>query len=122
MLAGTERGLQKVMDSFNATAAKYGKKINIKQTEVMKVSKMTGGKVNIKINGNKIEQVQSFKYLGSTMTEDDRCETEMKVRIVLAKEVINKRKKLLTERFKMDFKSKLVKALVWIILLYGCEI
>ena len=48
-------------------------KINIKKTTVMKVYKV-GGEVNITINGTKIEQVKSFKYLGHTMTDDGRCE------------------------------------------------
>jgi hypothetical protein len=121
MAAGTESGLQKMMDSLNSTAERYGMKINIKKTKVMKVSKKTGGKVNIKINGNKIEQVQSFKYLGSTITENGRCEAEIKIRIALAKEAFSKIKELLTKRFKMTIKKKIVKTLIWTTLLYGCE-
>ena len=51
------------MDGLNTTSLEYGMKINIKKTKVMKVSKV-GGKVNITINGTKIEQVKRFKYLG----------------------------------------------------------
>jgi len=121
MVAGTEDGLQKIMDNLNATAEGYGMKINIKKTKVMRVAKKPGGKVNIQINGVKIEQVQSFKYLGSTLTEDGRCETEIKVRIALAKEAFSKRKELLTKRFSIRVKKKIVKTLIWTTLLYGCE-
>ena len=60
MVAGSEVGLQKIMDGLNATALKYGMKINIKKTKVMRVSR-EGGEVNITINGTKLEQVKSFK-------------------------------------------------------------
>jgi len=73
------------------------------------------------INGNWIEQVKSFKYLGSTMTEDCRCETEIKVRIALAKEAFSKRRELLTKPFRKEVKKKIVKTLVWSTLLYGSE-
>ena len=99
MIAGTERGLQKIMDSLNTTAEQYGMKINIKKTKVMRVSRNGGEVVNIVINGRRVEQVKSFKYLGSTMTEDGRCETEIKVRIALAKEAFSKRNELLTKHF-----------------------
>jgi hypothetical protein len=80
------------MVSLNATTEKYGMKIIIKKCKVTRVSKKIGEKVNIRINGNRIEQVQRFKYVGSTMAEDDRCETEIKVRIAVAKETFSKRK------------------------------
>ena len=92
MIASTEKGLQKIMDKLNATAENFGMKINTKKTKVMKVSRNVGEEINIVINGSRIEQVKSFKYLGSTMTEDGRCETEIKVRIALAKEAFSKRR------------------------------
>ena len=62
MVAGREAGLQKIMNSPHFTATKYGMKLNIKKTKVMRVSR-DAGKVNIMNNGTKIEQVKSFKYL-----------------------------------------------------------
>jgi hypothetical protein len=121
MVAGSEEGLQTLIDRLSVTAERYGMRINAKKTKVMRVSRKTGGKLNITINGNMIEQVQSFKYLGSTMTEDGRCESEVKIRIALAKEAFSKRKELLTKKFKKRVKKKLVKTLVWSVLLYGCE-
>src|SRR5687768_15073008 len=77
MIASSEAGLQKIMDGLNETALKYRMKINIKKTKVMKVSKVEG-EVNITINGTRVEQVKSFKSLGHTVTEDGKCETEIK--------------------------------------------
>jgi hypothetical protein len=121
MIANTEKGLQKTMNGLNTTAEKYGMKINIKKTKVMRVSRNVGAKVSIIVNGKQIEQVESFKYLGSTMTEDGRCEKEVRIRIAMAKEAFNKRKELLTKNFKKGIKKKLVKTLVWSTLLYGSE-
>ncbi len=95
-------------------------KINIKKTKVMKVSKVEG-EVNITINGTRVEQVKSFKYLGHTMTEDGRCETEIKCRIAQAKEAFGNRKELLTKSLKTSTKVKIIKTLVWTTLLYGSE-
>ena len=120
MIANTEAGLQKIMNALNSTAVKYDMKINIKKTKVMRVSR-EGGKVNITINGIKIEQVKSYKYLGHTMTEDGRCVTEITCRIAQAKEAFSNRKELLTKSLKKSTKIKIVKTLVWTTLLYGCE-
>lgn len=111
MTAGSEVGLQKIMNGLNATALKYRMKINIKKTKVMRVSR-EGGVVNITINGTKIEQVKSFKYLGQTITDDGRCETEIKCRIAQAKESFGSRKELLTKSLKKSTKIKIVKTLV----------
>ena len=75
--------------------------------------------MNITINGTRIEQVGSFRYLGHTLTEDGRCETEIKCRIAQAKESFGDRKELLTKNLKKSTKVKIVKTLVWTTLLYG---
>ena len=104
MIASSETGLQKIMNALNNTATKYDMKINIKKTKVMRVSRV-GGKVNITINGVKIEQVKSFKYLGHTMTEDGKCVTEIDCRIAQAKEAFSNRKELLTKSLKKQTKT-----------------
>ena len=50
-------------------------------SKVKNVSKHPDGrKLNIVVNGTVLEQVTSFKYLGSTITEDGRCESEIDIR------------------------------------------
>src|SRR5437899_4339758 len=95
-------------------------KINTKKTKVMKVSKV-GGEVNITINGTKIKQVKSFKYLEHTMTDNGRCENEINSRIAQAKEAFGNRKEFLTKSLEKSTKVKIVKILVWTTLLYGSE-
>src|SRR5690349_21838630 len=120
MVAESEIGLPKIVDGLKATALKYDMKINIKKTKVMRVSS-EGGKVNITINGTKLEQIKSFKYLGRTITDDGRSETELKCKIALAKEAFGNTKELLTKSLKKSTKIEIVKTLVWTILLYGSE-
>ena len=121
MLGSTERGLQKVMDRLNDTARKYMMKINIKKTKVMKISKKGGGKIDIYVNGERIEQVTKFKYLGAWLTEDGKCDVEIRSRLAMAKDAFNKRKELLSKRMNIDTKKRIAKALVWSVALYGAE-
>src|SRR6266403_5301744 len=80
-----------------------------------------GGVVNITVDGLRIEQVKSFKYLDSVITKDGRSHSDVKVRIAMAKDAFNKRKELLTKGLSMTLKKRMVKVLVWPVVLYGCE-
>ena len=78
MIAGMEGGLQKIIDILNATSERYEMKIYRKKSKVMRVTKKAGGKVTVQVSVIKLEQVQSFNYLGSTLTDGSRCETSAK--------------------------------------------
>ena len=96
-------------------------KINVQKTKTMVVRWDGCGVVNITIDGQRIEQVKSYKYLGSIISEDGRSNTDVKVRIALAKEAFNKRKELLTKELSRKLKKRMVKVLIWPVVLYGCE-
>ena len=68
---------------------------------------------NITIDGEKVKQVESFKYLGSTKTTTAACSGDIKSRIAIAKR--NDR------NLSKDLKVRLVRALVWSSLIYGAE-
>src|SRR2546425_6717000 len=121
MVAGTEMELQRLMNKLNDTAENFGMKINIKKTKTMVVRWDAGGVVNITVDGKKIEQVKSFKYLGSVIMEDGRSHSDVKVSIAMAKDAFNKGKELLTKGLSMTLKKRMVKVLVWPVVLYGCE-
>ena len=89
MVASTKQGLQLILDKLNESAKQYDMKINVKKTKVMKISR-NGGTMNIMIDGQKVEQVNKFKYLGAWITEDGRCETEIRTRIGMAKDAFSK--------------------------------
>ena len=121
MVASSEQGLQRLMDGLTTTAKKYDMKINVKKTKTMLVSKSVGGTVNIVVEGQIVEQVKKFRYLGAIITDDGRCEAEVKARIAMAKDAFSKRKELLSRNMSRVVKKKIVKAIVWSVALYGCE-
>ena len=110
------KGLQKIMDSLNEISQKYGMKINVKKTKVMVISRKGGAVVKITLNGERIEH-----GLGAWITEDGRCDTEIRSRIALAKAAFNRRNELLTNNMSQSVKKKIMKAVVWSVFLYGLE-
>src|SRR5437899_9262602 len=96
MVAGTEMGLQRFMNKLNDTAKNFSMKINVQKTKTMVVRWDGGGVVNIIVDGKRIEQVKSFKYLCSVITEDGRSHSDVKVRIAMAKKDFMKGRKILS--------------------------
>jgi hypothetical protein len=54
--------------------------------------------ITITIEQKQLENVKSFKYLGSMLTEDGRCTCEIKSEIAMAKAAFNKKKSLFTSK------------------------
>ena len=117
MVSGTAVGLQRMMDKLNNTAKKYNMQINAQKTKTMVVRWDGEGVVNINIDGRRIEQVSSFKYLGSVISEDGRCNLDVKARIAMAKDAFNKRKDLLTKDLSKALKKRMIKILIWPVVL-----
>ena len=68
-----------------------------------------------------LENVESFKYLGSILTNDGRCICEIKCRIAMAKAAFNKKRTLFTDTLDLELRKKLVKCYIWSIALCGPE-
>jgi len=71
VVASSETGLQELIDNINRGTEKYGIKINVTKTKVMCTARQGGRKVKILTDGQKVEQVNHFKYLGSVISELD---------------------------------------------------
>ena len=97
------------------------RRLMFKKTKTMVMCKDGGGVVNITTDGQREEQVESFKYLEAIISEDGRSLNDVKTRIALAKDAFNKRNELLTKGLSRTLKTRLVKVLVWPVVLYGCE-
>ena len=79
-------------------------------------------RLKLLINGNEIEQVKSFQYLGALVTEDGRCECELNRRIAVAKNNFSKMSRILTDHdMSLATKIWLAQCYVWSTLLYGCK-
>ena len=119
--ANIKEGLLNIMTKMNEVVEQYGMRINKTKTEVMKIGKGEYEQLQIKINGTTLEQVHQFRYLGCLLTEDGRSEKEVRTRIAMAKDAFNKHQKLLTGKSNHNLRKRLIKTLVWSVLLYGSE-
>ena len=93
MTANTEKGLQKFLNATNKVVKKYGMKININKTKVMKIGRKPST-VKLTADGEILQQVE-FKYLGSILSSSGYTEKDIRVRIGMAKSAFNELKKLL---------------------------
>jgi len=121
MVASSNEGLQRLMEGLDKAADEHGMKINVKKTKVMVISKTGNKTVEVRIGQYKVEQVKQFKYLGAMITEDGRCEQDVKCRIAMAKQAFAKRQKVLCSKMGMALRVRLAKTLVWPVMMYGCE-
>ena len=68
MVSHTVRGLQVIMDALQATSEKYNIRINTKKTKIMRMSTVERRTMKITVNGQNLERVKQFCYLGSLVT------------------------------------------------------
>ena len=124
LVAEKEEDLQKLLDVVVKESEKKGLDLNIKKNPVTMVitKKATIPGCNIQINDRALKQVEQFKYLGTLITQDGRCETEVKARIAQAKSAFVKMKSLLTNKsIGLEIRKKILRCYIEPILLYGCE-
>jgi len=75
------------------------------------------------MDGIKLENVNSYTYLGNRVINDGKSATDIRYRIAQAKQAFFKKKKLLTTNaININIKKTLVKTLVWSVTLYGAEL
>ena len=123
LLAESEENLQEIMDEVNTAGKKFNMKMNAKKTKTMIITKKDEKpKILTTIDDTDIEQVTHFTYLGQEMTEDGRCESEIKRRISIAKSTFSKMNKILTSRYiALDTRKRILQCYIWSTLLYGAE-
>ena len=108
LLAKEKMGLRNMIDKLTENGRCYGMEMNVEKTKVMRISRQPFP-VKIMINQKQLENVESFKYLGSILTNDSRCTCEIKCRTAMAKAAFNKKWALFTSTFDLELRKKLVK-------------
>src|SRR6218665_2140270 len=83
LVAEDDGRLQELTDEVHNSSQRFGLKINVEKTKTMTIGKQQKT-VEIKIEGETLEQVTEFIYLGGVITEDCRCTKDIKRRIGLA--------------------------------------
>ena len=124
LLAESEEELQVLVDAVKEESLKYGLEMNTKKTKTMVIRKNTHEVVNakIKVDGVILEQVEKYQYLGQLITEDGRCEVEIKRRIEIARTNFMKMKEVLTsKKLSMVTRKKLLYCYVISTLMYAAE-
>ena len=109
------------MDALQDTSEKYNMRINTKKTKIMKMSTVERRTMKITVNGQNLERVKQFCYLGSLVTEDCRSCHDIRRRIALGKEAFNKKSDLMRGSLSLHLKKRMVKAFVRSVALYGSE-
>ena len=95
-----------------------GLKLNIKKTKIMASSSITSWQ----IDGETVETVADFIFLGSRITADGDCSHEIKRRLLLGKKVMSNLGSIFKSRdITLPTKVHLVKAMVFPVVMYGCE-
>ena len=93
-------------------------KLNIQKTKIMASGRITSWQ----IDGETVERVSDFIFLGSKITADGDCSREIKRCLLLGREVMTKLDSILKSRnITLPTKFHLVKATVFPVVMYGCE-
>ncbi|KAI5638904.1 reverse transcriptase (RNA-dependent DNA polymerase) domain-containing protein [Phthorimaea operculella] len=120
-LAESSEQLQQLLTYMDETFKEFGLKINIGKTKTLTTSKTQTSNAPISLNNSIIEQVNSFRYLGSLITHDSRCTADIISRIAIAKNSFKNKKNLLTSKISKKVRKRLIKTYVWSIALYASE-
>jgi hypothetical protein len=119
--AESEAELQRIVNKIDISGSSMGLKINIDKTEVQLLAREQG-KVKVSINGRELKQVDHYIYLGSQISEDGSSEPDMKRRIGLAYDAMQRLKKVWSSKsLRRRTKVKIYETLVLSILLYNTE-
>ena len=111
------------MTTVSQASEEKGLSINIEKTKVMVMSKTEQvPRCIVNVNNKVIKQVGKFCYLGSDLTEDGRCNVEIKRKIFEAKNSFQRMSNIMKNtHLSIKTRSRAVKTYVWSVLLYGCE-
>ena len=96
---------------------KVGLKLNFQKTKIM----VSGPITSWQINGETIETVTVFIFLGSKITVDGDCSHEIKRHLLLGKKVMTNLDSIFKSIYHLPTKVGLVKAMVFPVVMYGCE-
>ena len=97
---------------------KVGLKFNIQKTKIMASGPITSWE----IDGETVETVSDFFFLGCKITADGDCSHEIKRRLLLGRKVMTNLYSIFKSRdITLPTKVRLVKAMVFPVIMYGCE-
>ena len=118
LMAESEEELKSLLMKMKEESEKAGFKLNIQKTKIMASCPITPWE----IDGETVETVSDFLFLGSKITADGDCSHEIKRRLLLGRKVMTNLDNMLKSRdITLPTKVRLVKAMVFPVVMYGCE-
>ena len=117
-MAESEEDLKSLLIKVKEESEKVGLKLNIQKTNVMASGPITSWQ----IDGETVETVSDFILGGSIITADDDCSHEIKICLLLGRKVMTNLDSIFKSRdITLPTKVCLVKAMVFPVVMYGCE-
>ena len=118
LMAESEEELKSLLMKVKVESEKVGLKLNIQKTKIMASCHITSWE----IDGETVETVSDFTFGGSKITADGDGSHEIKRRLLLGRQVMSNLDGILKSRdITLPTKVRLVKAMVFPVVMYGCE-
>ena len=118
LMAESEEELKSLFMKVKEESEKIGLKLKIQKTKIMASGPITSWQVD----GETVETVADFTFLGSKITADGDCSHEIKRPLLLGRKVMTNLDSILkTRNITLSTKICLVKAMVFPVVMYGCE-
>ena len=118
LTADSEEELKSLLMNVKEEGEKVGLKLNIQKMKIMASSPITSWQVD----GETVETVSDFIFLGSKITADGDCSHEIKRCLLFGRKVMTNLDSIFKSRdITLPTKVRLVKAMVFPVVMYGCE-
>ena len=117
LMAESKEELKSLLMKVKEESEKVGLKLNIQKTKIMASGPITSWE----IDGETMGTVADFIFLGSKITADGDCSHEIKRCLLLGRKVITNLGSIFKSRDILPTKVRLVKAMVFPVVMYGCE-
>ena len=119
LMAESEEELKSLLTKVKDESEKVGLKLNIQKTKIM----ASGPTTSWEIDGETVEIVSGFIFLGSRLTADGDCSHEIKRCLLLGRKVMTNLDSIFKSRdiITLPTKVRLVKAMVFPVVMYRCE-
>ena len=118
LMEESEEGLKSLLMKVKEESEKVGLKLNIQKTKIMAF----GPIISWEIDGETVETVSDFIFGGSKITADGDCSHEIKRHLLLGRKVMTNLDSIFQSRdITLPTKVHLVKAMVFPVVMYGCE-
>ena len=117
-MAEIEEKLKSLLMKVTVESEKFGLKLNIQETKIM----ASGSTPSWEIDGEPVETVSDFTFLGSKITTDGECSHEIERRLLFGRKVMTNLDSIFKSRdITLPTKVCLVKAKVFPVVMYGCK-